>query len=225
MSLLRAVCRTISSMRLSSLLLLVVLGAVTVAPAAYYILRGTSGGDESASLGTTSSAGEHAREHMRMQSELARKALGLIDDDEWGEAGKCLCSCNRISLGMGMDDRQWGVKFQKRLQEAVRIMESVREEMRGMEKQRSELQVQVQAFHREIKELNEEATRRRQELDRLQSMAQQARLARDEFERRNTPEIRAPISLQASIANNVRVAPPGDRAACGETENCFDYSR
>ena len=85
--------------------------------------------------------------------------------------------------------------------------------------------MQVAAFHRKIEELKTDATKEQLELERLRSSIRQAKLAQDEFTRRNTPEIRAPISLQASISNNVDLLPPASPTFCATVENCFDYSR
>lgn len=81
------------------------------------------------------------------------------------------------------------------------------------------------AFHRKIEELKTEATKEQLELERLRSSIRQAKLAQEEFTLRNTPEIRAPISLQASISNNIALVPPISPTLCANVENCFDYSR
>ena len=85
--------------------------------------------------------------------------------------------------------------------------------------------MQVAAFHRKIEELKVEATKEQLELERLRSSIRQAKFAQEEFALRNTPEIRAPLSLQASISNNVRILPPEHPTSCADVENCFDYSR
>jgi alpha-1,4-N-acetylglucosaminyltransferase EXTL3 len=154
--------------------------------------------------------------HLQAQSDAARRTLGLISDEEWKRAG-LLCPAAEAEMGLG---------FKKRLEEQFRVKQSVQVELRGLEKKGTELQKQVAALHRLIEDLKTEATRDQLEGERLRLSNRQEKLAQEEFTRRNTPEIRAPLSLQASLRSNVALLPPAEPELCGAAgQNCFDYSR
>lgn len=87
------------------------------------------------------------------------------------------------------------------------------------------MQLQISAFHRKIEELRDEATKDQTELERLRVSIGQARLALVEYTKRNTPEVRAPLSLPSVMSHSVSMPPPADASSCSGMGRCFDYSR
>ncbi len=133
----------------------------------------------------------------------------------------------RKTLGLVQFDRLSGPELKSRIEELLRIKQSVLQELRGLEAKRKEMQMQLSGFHQEIEALKTEATRRQAELERLRVSSEQARLAQEEYARRNTPEIRAPLSLRATDSADRRpMDPPSEAGAARCTmDSCFDFSR
>ncbi len=102
--------------------------------------------------------------------------------------------------------------------------QSVVVELLAKDKERRELQSQVAAFHKEIEDLRAEATRARADLERARLSVGQAQLALEEYSQRNTPDIRPPLSLRATVRDDVKVTLPLLGDSCS-TEECFDFAR
>ena len=131
--------RYVSSMRLSRLMLAGFLLFVVILPIIYYLA--TIGSLMSLAGSSTRVPAAHVeaakvKAHLEAQSNAARMSLGLISDEEWRQAGD-LCSTTDSEMGPG---------FKKRLEELMRVKQSVQVELRSLEKQRMELQVR-QYFH------------------------------------------------------------------------------
>lgn len=138
-------------------------------------------------------------------AELVRKTLGLAGDPSGPMEGPA---------------------SEKRIQDLLRIKHSVQNELQTLESQRTEMQRQIASFHRKIEELRTEATRHQTDLERLRLSIQQAQMALNEFQTRNTPEIRTPLRLSADYSHRVgRLGLKPDRIGGQCTMgHCFDYS-
>ncbi|TRY69988.1 hypothetical protein TCAL_02823 [Tigriopus californicus] len=138
-------------------------------------------------------------------AELVRKTLGLSGDPS------------------GPVD---GPASEKRIQDLMRIKHSVQNELQTLESQRTEMQRQIASFHRKIEELRTEATRHQTDLERLRLSIQQAQVALNEFQTRNTPEIRAPRPLALDYSQRVALVglPSNQMEGQCTMGHCFDYS-
>ena len=134
-------------------------------------------------------------------SDAVRKMLSVLDPD---------------------DDKINGIELKRRINELLRIKESVQKELRDVEQKRSSDLKQDSELVRIIDEHKMEATRAKTELDMLRLKIEQARFAQKELAERNTPELRPPLRLMALpkdnfIAENIATE-------CG-FERCFDLAR
>uniref|UniRef100_A0A0K2TLB0 glucuronosyl-galactosyl-proteoglycan 4-alpha-N-acetylglucosaminyltransferase n=1 Tax=Lepeophtheirus salmonis TaxID=72036 RepID=A0A0K2TLB0_LEPSM len=110
-----------------------------------------------------------------------------------------------------------------RVHELLRIRLSVRNELRSLEKERGLMQSKINELGRQIESLKNEAHHLTTDLDRVKVSLKTSQIALDEFNLRNTPEIRAPLQLKSSNAPEERLAPV--HSNCISMNNCFDYSR
>ncbi len=202
------------SFRLLVFLLLLLVGCALLIHNLLSTLGHSAQGTGAARAGSPSSSG------------LSPAASGIV-----GDSGRVVVSSAeeeaemaRRVLGLASElDSLSGPELRSRIEELLRIKQSVLQELRGLEARRKDMQQQVSGFHREIEELKSEATRRQAELERLRVSAEQARLAQEEYARRNTPEIRAPLALRAEMAPGP-LSPPKQSSSC-TMDDCFDFSR
>ena len=134
--------------------------------------------------------------------DLARKTLGLI---EWTQLS--------------------GPELHKRLEELVRIKHSVQNELRTLESQKSDMQLQVTDLTKRIDSMKAEANRYQYEMEKLKVSISQAKLAVQELAERNTPEILPPLRLTAlNSTYPSKNLPVVTNDQCDMT-NCFEWSR
>jgi len=137
--------------------------------------------------------------------DLARKTLGLI---EWTQLS--------------------GPELHARLEDLVRIKHSVQGELRSLESQKAEMQLQVSELNRKIDEMKVESSRHHYEMERLKNSINQAKLAVQELAERNTPDLLPPLRLTALDApqNSVPILLPvkSGGSQC-DMARCFDWSR
>jgi len=115
----------------------------------------------------------------------------------------------------------------RRVQDLERIKASVMKELGKLSKKREEMLEEVAALGREMESLKSAATSTRVELERLRVSAEQAKLQREEYVRKNTPEIAAPLSLSTVLRALEPVPIPkaaGEVNSC-KVSNCLDQSR
>lgn len=138
----------------------------------------------------------------KTHSNEARVILSLLVEDDGGIDG-CLDN----------DEARW------RLQEAVRIKQSVLLELRTMEKERREKRLQLESLHSKIEELRAAVTRERM---RLRVQTKLAKKDHEDYMLRDTPDIRAPLALLPS--DSTLSMPPSSMSSC-TMDTCFDFSR
>ena len=129
----KSMWRYVASTRLSRLVLSVFFLSVIIFMIYHLITCGPfiTSAESSTSVLSVVAATEKARAHLQAQSDVARRTLGLISDEEWQQASEL---CPAANFEMGPD-------FKKRLEELMRVKQSVQVELRGLEKQRTQLQV------------------------------------------------------------------------------------
>ena len=126
------------------ILLLVLALAGVVALVLYSAMSSLSSSLSSSSVSGPGAMGGSPQYEEDRAAEIARKTLGLVD-------------FNHLS----------GPELRARIEELLRIKQSVSVELRGLEGKRKEVQAQVSAFHRKIEELRVEATKEQLALERL----------------------------------------------------------
>ena len=138
-------------------------------------------------------------------SDAIRKMLSVLDPD---------------------DDKINGIELKRRINELLRIKESVQKELRDVEQKRSSDLKQDSELVRIIEEHKMEATRAKTELDMLRLKIEQARFAQKELAERNTPELRPPLRLRAIPKDNyeAKIGPSFKPTEC-DIERCFDLAR
>ena len=133
MVLVQAMWRYVASMRLSRLVVSIFLLSVFILIIYHLVTNGAliSSAESSTRVLAVDADSEKDKAHLKAQSEIARRTLGLISDEEWQQATE-LCPAANSEMGPG---------FRKRLEELLRVKQSVQIELRGLEKQRTQLQV------------------------------------------------------------------------------------
>jgi len=118
-----------------------------------------------------------------------------------------------------------GQELKFRIEELLRIKQSVSVELRGLESRRTHLQTELAALSRKLDEFKGETGRRRNELDRIQISLQQAHVAEKEAMERNTPRLGRPRALHPlKSIPTVRDLGPGQGQLLCSMDSCFDYS-
>ena len=134
MVLLKETWRYVASMRLSRLVSSLFFIAVIILTT-YYLAK--DGALLSSSVSSTivpssvDAESEKVKAYLEAQSDIAHRALGLISEEEWRQASEL---CPAVNSEVGPD-------FKKRPEELLRVKHSVQVELRGLEKQRTTLQV------------------------------------------------------------------------------------
>ena len=105
-------------------------------------------------------------------ADTARRVLGLIDFDHLS-----------------------GPEIKRRIEELLRIKDSVRTELRGLEQKRAGMLDEIQALSSRIEQLRQESGRERTELERLRVSVEQVKVQQRELRERNTPDIAPPLPL------------------------------
>ena len=136
-------------------------------------------------------------------ADTARRVLGLLD---W--------------------DRQAGPELRRRIEELLRIKDSVRAELGGLQRRRAALLAELAELGAKLEQGRAEVAREGRELARIRGSVEQQRLQQRELVQRNTPDIAAPLPLLASRAQGRTgpASPPSAAASC-TTQTCLDLSR
>ena len=134
MVLLKETWRYVASMRLSRLVSSLFFIAVIILTTYYLAKDGVllSSSVSSTIVPSVDAESEKVKAYLEAQSDIAHRALGLISEEEWRQASEL---CPAVNSEVGPD-------FKKRLEELLRVKHSVQVELRGLEKQRTTLQVE-----------------------------------------------------------------------------------
>ena len=134
MVLLKETWRYVASMRLSRLVTSLFFISVIILTTYYLAKDGAllTSSESSTIAPSVDAESEKVKAHLEAQSDIARRALGLISEEEWRQASEL---CPAVNSEVGPD-------FKKRLEELLRVKNSVQVELRGLEKQRTTLQVE-----------------------------------------------------------------------------------
>ena len=134
MVLLKETWRYVASMRLSRLVSSLFFIAVIILTTYYLAKDGAllSSSVSSTIVPSVDAESEKVKAYLEAQSDIAHRALGLISEEEWRQASEL---CPAVKSEVGPD-------FKKRLEELLRVKHSVQVELRGLEKQRTTLQVE-----------------------------------------------------------------------------------
>lgn len=112
-----------------------------------------------------------------------------------------------------------------RIEEMLRIKDSVSVELRELEARRQRLQLEVVGLTQRIDELKQDLTHQQNDLERLKMSVEQAQVAQREAAQRNTPELAPPKRIIPSHAPVILPRIPTDAIAQCRMHNCFDHSR
>ena len=134
MVLLKETWRYVASIRLSRLASSLFFIAVIILTTYYLAKDGAllSSSVSSTIVPSVDAESEKVKAYLEAQSDIAHRALGLISEEEWRQASEL---CPAVNSEVGPD-------FKKRLEELLRVKHSVQVELRGLEKQRTTLQVE-----------------------------------------------------------------------------------
>ncbi|XP_037948304.1 exostosin-3 [Teleopsis dalmanni] len=116
-------------------------------------------------------------------------------------------------------------ELKMRIEEMLRIKNTVSIELRELESRRQKLQSDIGQYNQKIEDLKQELLREQTELERLKISVEQAQVAQREAVQRNTPDLALPRTLYPNALP--RKMPPISTAishSC-EMHNCFDHSR
>jgi len=134
-------------------------------------------------------------------ADTARRVLGLIDFDHLS-----------------------GPEIKRRIEELLRIKDSVRTELRGLEQKRAAMLEEIQTLNSRIEKSRMEESRQNIELERLKVTIEQVKIQQKEFIQRNTPDIAPPLPLLASRPQT-ETQLGHSHGDCTNMEHCWDYSR
>jgi len=132
-------------------------------------------------------------------ADTARRVLGLIDFDHLS-----------------------GPEIKGRIEELLRIKDSVQGELRSMEQRRAAMQSEIQELGSKIEQLRMEGSRETKELERLRVSIQQVKVQQQEYIQRNTPDIAPPLPL---LPDRLAGPPPPQSNTPCSLSSCFDFSR
>ena len=136
-------------------------------------------------------------------ADTARRVLGLIDFDHLS-----------------------GPEIKSRIDELLRIKNSVQAELGMLEQRRSAMQAELAELGIKMEQVKMESSRESKELERLRVSIQQVKVAQQEYIQRNTPDIAPPLPLLAGPAHPLPPPPPsGSLPAPCTLSSCFDFSR
>ena len=136
-------------------------------------------------------------------ADTARRVLGLIDFDHLS-----------------------GPEIKSRIDELLRIKNSVQAELGMLEQRRSAMQAELAQLGIKMEQVKMESSRESKELERLRVSIQQVKVAQQEYIQRNTPDIAPPLPLLAGPAHSLPPPPPsGSLPPPCALSSCFDFSR
>ena len=114
--------------------------------------------------------------------------------------------------------------LKKRIENLLRIKDSVQKELLSLEKRRSKLQKQVRALENEIQSVKTDATKYKIEFEKMKIHLKQAKASLIEYSEQNTPELRPPLRLLPTPEDNYIGHMKDDPSKC-TFGSCFDLSR
>ena len=129
----------------------------------------------------------------------------------------------RRVLGLIEFDHLSGPEIKRRIEELLRIKDSVRKELMSLEQKRAGMLEEIQGLSLHMDKLRMEESRETKELERLKVSIERVKLQQKEFIQRNTPDIAPPLPLLA-----IRPQPrrsPAPASECPVVSRCWDYSR
>ena len=135
-------------------------------------------------------------------ADTARRVLGLIDFDHLS-----------------------GPEIKKRIEELLRIKDSVRTELRGLEQKRAGMLDEIQTLSSRIELLRQESSRETKDLERLKASVEQVKLQQRELRERNTPDIAPPLPLLPARAQGRGAGSGRGQFRDCSMSSCWDYSR
>ena len=138
-------------------------------------------------------------------ADTARRVLGLIDFDHLS-----------------------GPEIKSRIDELLRIKNSVQAELGMLEQRRSAMQAELAELGVKMEQVKMESSRESKELERLRVSIQQVKVAQQEYIQRNTPDIAPPLPLLAGPAHPLPPPPPSSGLSLPPPctlSSCFDFSR
>jgi len=128
----------------------------------------------------------------------------------------------RRVLGLIEFDHLSGPEIKGRIEELLRIKDSVQGELRSLEQRRAAMQAEIQELGSKIGQLRMEGSRETKELERLRVSIQQVKVQQQEYIQRNTPDIAPPLPLLPS--QPPRPGPRMEDTICS-LSSCLDFSR
>ncbi|XP_055839540.1 exostosin-3 [Episyrphus balteatus] len=112
-----------------------------------------------------------------------------------------------------------------RIEEMLRIKNTVSIELRELESRRQKLQSDIGKYNQKIEDLKQELLREQTELERLKISVEQAQVAQREAVQRNTPDLALPKAIYPNSYSKISSPLPRHAVASCEMHNCFDHSR
>ena len=131
---------------------------------------------------------------------------------------------NKLELPEDLGSLKAG-ELKVRIEELLRIKNSVNNELRDLEAKRQKLLSEISTFGLKIEELKNEAGRKQIDLERIKLSINQAEVAHKEILERNQPELGLPTRLLPIKDHQVNSAPSQSETASCSTHSCVDFSR
>jgi len=148
--------------------------------------------------------------------------LALTSSSVSGRGGIDSADTARRVLGLIDFDHLSGPEIKGRIEELLRIKDSVQGELRIMEQRRAAMQAEIQDLAGKIEQLKMEGSRETKELERLRVSIQQVKVQQKEYIQRNTPDIAPPLPL---LPSKLPGPPPLLGNISCTLSSCFDFSR
>jgi len=146
----------------------------------------------------------------------------LLANGEAAKGGIDSADTARRVLGLIEFDHLSGPEIKSRIDELLRIKNSVQAELRSLEQRRSSMQVELVELGSKIEQVKMESSRESKELERLRVSIQQVKVAHQEYIARNSPDIAPPLPLLPAMMEFL--TPPLSSSPCS-LSTCFDFSR
>lgn len=145
----------------------------------------------------------------------------LLASGEGGKGGIDSADTARRVLGLIDFDHLSGPEIKSRIDELLRIKNSVQAELRSLEQRRSSMQAELTELGLRIEQSKMESSREGKELERLRVSIQQVKVAQQEYIQRNTPDIAPPLPLLPTMTHFL----PAPASPVCSLSSCFDFSR
>jgi len=146
----------------------------------------------------------------------------VLSNNNLSKGGIDSADTARRVLGLIEFDHLSGPEIKGRIEELLRIKDSVQGELRSLEQKRASMQSEIQNLGSKIEKLQMDSSKESKELERLRVSVQQVKMQQQEYIQRNTPDIAPPLPLLASKLPGY--GPSSSENTC-TLSSCFDYSR